>query len=181
MAGDAHRKRLHRYEIARQYRYLTFSCYQRLPLLVNDRIKRALLEQMIRARQMHRFALAAWVIMPEHVHLILRPHLPDSPVPVVLNAIKSPLSQRVLAHWRAVQAPILARLAKPGPVRFWQAGGGYDRNIFSEQELWEKIEYVHANPVRRGLVGRVVDWPWSSARWHEGERDEPIAMDPITL
>lgn len=55
---------------------------------------------------------------------------------------------------------------RPGrrTFRFWQEGGGYDRNIVEATTLRHVIEYVHANPVRRGLCERVDEWPWSS--WH---------------
>jgi putative transposase len=65
--------------------------------------------------------------------------------------------------------------------RFWQRGGGYDRNIRTVKEMHEKIAYIHANPVRRGLVERVADWPWSSWRaWDEGI-DDPLSIDRESL
>ena len=47
----------------------------------------------------------------------------------------------------------MAHVTKDGVVRyrFWQRGGGYDRNIYSDAEVWEKIDYIHANPIARGL------------------------------
>jgi len=64
-------------------------------------------------------------------------------------------------------------------THFWQDGGGYDRNIVSDRELYEKVQYIHDNPVRRGLIGRPADWPWSSARWYE--RREGLAMDSFPI
>jgi putative transposase len=61
--------------------------------------------------------------------------------------------------------------------RFWQRGGGYDRNITSTEALPAVIEYIHANPVRRGLVARAEDWEWSSARWYAGLRPVKLEMD----
>jgi putative transposase len=61
--------------------------------------------------------------------------------------------------------------------RFWQPGGGYDRNIDSVKTLGAIIDYIHANPVRRGLVLRPEDWPWSSACWYAGHRDVHLKMD----
>jgi putative transposase len=65
--------------------------------------------------------------------------------------------------------------------RFWQPGGGYDRNITSSETLLAMIEYIHANPVRRGLVARMEDWEWSSARWYAGIRPVKIEMDEQVL
>jgi len=62
-------------------------------------------------------------------------------------------------------------------IRFWQRGGGYDRNISSVKELLEKIGYIHLNPIRRKLVGLPEDWQWSSFRaWHDNV-DEPLTID----
>ena len=47
--------------------------------------------------------------------------------------------------------------------------------------LRSMIEYLHANPVRRGLVAKAEDWEWSSARWHAGMRPAPIAIDALAL
>ena len=62
--------------------------------------------------------------------------------------------------------------------RFWQRGGGYDRNIVELATILAVIEYIHNNPVRRGLVTCVTDWLWSSARWYEGMRPFILEMDP---
>ena len=61
--------------------------------------------------------------------------------------------------------------------RIWQPGGGYDRNVIDLSTVQEMIDYIHANPVRRGLVERAIDWEYSSARWYVGIRPVPIEMD----
>ena len=61
--------------------------------------------------------------------------------------------------------------------RFWLRGGGYDRNLRSVSDVHEKIQYIHANPVRRGLVVNPEDWLWSSARAWLCNVDEPIGID----
>ncbi len=163
------RKRLRRCEIDGHARFLTFSCYQRLPLLSNPDIRDPFAEQLFLARTRLDFKLIAWVVMPEHVHLLILPDQANASVPSVLSAIKRPFAAMVLARWRELEAPVLDRIRdRSGAERFWQAGGGYDRNIFSEGELREKIRYIHENPVRRGLVGREEDWVWSSARATRG-------------
>jgi putative transposase len=65
--------------------------------------------------------------------------------------------------------------------RFWQPGGGYDRNITSAEALRAMIDSLHANPVRRGLVARAEDWEWSSARWYAGLRPVKLEMDQGVL
>jgi len=64
--------------------------------------------------------------------------------------------------------PLLTIRQRPGVTtfRFWQEGPGYDRNLTEPKTVLHAIDYVHDNPVRRGLVRRAVDWKWSSARYH---------------
>ncbi len=114
------------------------------------------------------FQLYAWVVMPEHIHLLILP-VQMTTVTALLRRLKSPFAKRVIEQWRNVNAPILGRVTDAhGQTRFWQRGGGYDRNLFTDHELMEKIHYIHTNPVRRGLVDRPRDWGWSSARSYEG-------------
>jgi putative transposase len=65
--------------------------------------------------------------------------------------------------------------------RFWQRGGGYDRNLISKDAVISSIQYIHANPVRRGLVETPEDWPWSSARFYARREDYVMKMDDEIL
>lgn len=65
--------------------------------------------------------------------------------------------------------PVLDRLTDArGRRHFWQRGGGFDRNLVSEAHVRQKVDCIHANPVRRGLVTSPTDWGWSSARFYAG-------------
>ncbi|MBI1374711.1 MAG: hypothetical protein GC159_18485 [Phycisphaera sp.] len=104
----------------------------------------------------------------------------------ILTALKRPVSDAAKAHLVVTnQSDWLARLTvRKGDrdvFRFWQPGGGYDRNIYSDDELIEKISYIHNNPVRRGLVERAIDWPWSSARWWEARDEGHLRIDELVL
>lgn len=165
---STHRKQLKRYERRNDLRYLTCSCYQQLPLFKNDLIKDHFVEHLTRSQQELEFMVYAWVLMPEHFHLLIQPKDTNQTVEQVLRRIKASFAQSVVKRWDKLNAPILRRLIdKAGRRRFWQPGGGYDRNIYSEEELLEKIAYIHRNPVSRGLVNAPGDWPWSSVRWYE--------------
>ena len=61
--------------------------------------------------------------------------------------------------------------------RFWQRGGGYDRNVFEPATVYSQIEYMHNNPVRRGLCEQAEDWLWSSAADYAGLRTGPVRLD----
>jgi len=123
--------------------------------------------------------------MPEHVHLLILPH-EGTRISQILQTIKQPVAQRARIWLRRHRTALHASLCSVAPdgnvrFRFWQPGGGYDRNLWSRREIWRKVHYIHANPVRRGLVARPEEWPWSSWRaWHEG-LNEPIRIDRHSL
>lgn len=173
------RKRLVRREALLGSRYLTCSCYRRLPLFEQDWVKQAFVDALVRTHHRHGFGLIAWVVMPEHIHLLLIPHLPESPVPAILNMLKSSLSRRVLGRWRAKRSPRLNDVRTPsGDERFWQHGGGHDRNPDEHDGLMSIVRYIHRNPVRRGLVEKPADWPWSSVHWYLKQPSPIDLVDP---
>jgi putative transposase len=112
--------------------------------------------------------------MPEHVHLLVYPARPDADAQSIsrfLAAVKRPCSVNVKADLTASGSRLLKRLTvreRPGKTafRFWQEGPGYDRNLQTEGAVLAAIDYLHLNPVRRGLVKTATAWRWSSARWY---------------
>ena len=166
-----HRKRLRHYDEPGQAHELTFSCYRGLQLL-NSATCCTLLSQAIqRGITKQGFELIAFVYMPEHVHLIVYPVVPSATVARLLFAIKRPVSTRIKQHLLENDAQLVQKLTireRPGKrtFRFWQEGAGYDRNIVSIKTLRAAIDYVHNNPVRRGLCDSPGDWKWSSWRYY---------------
>ncbi len=161
---------------------MTFSCYRRLPFLSKDRKRFWLIQAIDAARRRWVFDLWAYVIMPEHAHLLLLPRQVDYQVVMILKAIKQPVARKALAYLRSESPQWLERVRIERPngrveYRFWQQGGGYDRNIHKAETAWSAVEYIHNNPVRRGLVDCPTDWEWSSARWYAGDRDVRLEMD----
>ena len=136
---------------------LTFTCYKRLPLLNRDRTRRWFVAALDRARTRLKFDLWAYVIMPEHAHVLLLPRDPVYDVALILKSIKQSVARRAIQFLRDEAPEWMPRLAVPTSKsvtehRFWQAGGGYDRNIDHVKTAWSSVEYIHRNPVRRGLV-----------------------------
>lgn len=66
-------------------------------------------------------------------------------------------------------------------IRFWQRGGGFDRNVWSERIVVQEIDYIHANPVRRGLCTRPEEWRWSSAAEYLGIRRGEVRLNLESL
>ena len=113
----------------------------------------------------------AYVFMPEHVHLLVRPLVPTCRIADVLWAIKRPSSYRMKKHIEKANPALVRELTvRDGPetrgFRFWQEGGGHDRNVTSVKDAVTAAEYLHNNPVRRGLCGSASEWKWSSWRYY---------------
>jgi putative transposase len=99
-------------------------------------------------RQWYGFWITGYVVMPEHVHLLVgEPERKN--LALGLQMLKQMVSRN--------RFPTSAH----GP--FWQERY-YDFNVWSEKKRVEKLRYIHRNPVSRGLAERPEDWPWSSFR-----------------
>jgi putative transposase len=181
-----HRKQVRSYNMPGHAHELTFSCFHRLPLLNRDRSRQWFLDALEATRSRRNLDLWAYVIMPEHVHVIVCPREPIYEVRLIRTALKVSVQRKALAFLRSNAPHFLNRLRDERPsgevhYRFWQRGGGYDRNITDPATLRTMVEYIHNNPVRRGLVARPVDWLWSSARFYEGVQDVPLQMDLLPV
>jgi putative transposase len=172
------RKRMKRREVPGDIRFVTFSCERRLPLLSNPAIADLYSGVMAAARARFGFELYAWVVMPEHVHMLVRPRV-GAPLGPALAHIKKSVAQRVIARWRELDAPVLRSITRPdGSPRFWQKGGGFDRNVRDLEEFTREVRYIHRNPVDRELVPTPELWRWSSVRWWMGQRAGEVECDP---
>ncbi|MCB9852356.1 MAG: transposase [Phycisphaerales bacterium] len=163
-----HHKTCRRYDLPGHAHALTFSCFNRLPFFRSDRACGWMAESIRRAREKHAFDLWAWVIMPEHVHLLLQPRKFEYSISAILKTIKQSVSNVAIWHVKAHRPDFIQRMTHILPdgsksVHFWQRGGGYDRNLWSPKYVWEMIDYIHANPVRRLLADNQFTWRWSSA------------------
>jgi putative transposase len=167
---------------------LTFSCYHGYPFLKAERTCQWLADAINKARARFDFHLWAYVFMPEHVHVVVYPRMPNYDMDVILKSIKQTVGQKAVRYLRQHDHEWLRRITVKRGKRvdryFWQPGGGFDRNETEPKAILAMIEYIHANPVRRGLVARPEDWRWSSAGWIEGKnslRPDPIDFGGDTL
>ena len=175
------RKTIHHYNDPGHAHFFTFSCYRQLPLLNRERTRHWFIQATVNAGEKHNFAILAYVIMPEHAHLIISPLLPVYDVAIFLKAVKQSVARKaklfLCDNNRAWLEKLTVQRGNRTVFRFWQTGPGYDRNIHSKEELFEKIIYIHNNPVRRGLVSKPEEWKWSSASWYSGERNVELVID----
>jgi putative transposase len=124
--------------------FITFSCYRRQCCLGTPEARDLFERSLDSMRLRYGFWITGYVVMPEHVHLLV-----SEPPDILLS--------------KAIQALKLSIAVRRSERPFWQARY-YDFNVYSEKKRAEKLRYMHRNPVTRGLVRKPWDWPWSSFR-----------------
>ena len=141
---------LHRSYGAHHLHFITYSCYQRLPYLRSASSRDLVLAILEQTRQRYRFVVVGYVVMPEHVHLLVSEPEVGTPS-TVLQVLKQRTARALLPTNRpnALRTP------------FWQERF-YDFNVFTTNKRVEKLRYMHRNPVKRGLVDSPEEWRWSS-------------------
>ncbi len=134
-----------RYQSQRCLHFITFSCYQRMKLLDSVAARDTFEHELERVRRWYGCFVTGYVVMPEHVHLLLSE--PErGKLSLLIQMLKQITSRK---------------LRPPDQPRFWQVRY-YDFPVWSEAKRIEKLRYIHRNPVKRGLVERPEDWKWSS-------------------
>jgi putative transposase len=119
------------------------------------------LDHIGKARAKFGFALFAYVIMPDHVHLLLSTF--QAGLPAIMNA------------WTSRSAVAMGRAPRESPC-VWQKRY-FDFILRRARDFSEKLLYIHENPVRAKLVSRAEDWPWSSAAYYMNRGSVPLLPD----
>ena len=161
--------------------FITAVAKNRLPVFRTEVIKSITVKAIGEARTSCGFLLFAYVIMPNHFHVVTdSPRKPST----VLQFIKGIVSRRVLGYLKDMKyEESLRKLEHDNWKRnhrysLWQ----HDSEVFSimsESTFMQKVNYIHQNPVRAGLVERMEDYRWSSLRFWEKcpKEDEPLRVD----
>jgi REP-associated tyrosine transposase len=143
--------------------FITFSCYHRQSFLNTTASRDIFVETLEETRQRYEFQVAGYVVMPEHVHLLV-----SEPKVGILSTVLQVVKQRTT---RKVNDVIKGQM--------WQRRF-YDFNVFTQEKQTEKLFYMHENPVKHGLVLSAEDWKWSSARFYSfGEQGVVKILDEI--
>src|SRR5262245_30544885 len=132
-----HRKRVKHYEGTGEPRFLTFSCFQRRPYLQSDRARNWCVTALQQAVATHDVALWAWVLMPEHVHLVIWPRKLSFRASGFLTSLKQSVANRA-GHYLRKEKPDWS--GRTEPFHFWQDGPGFDENLEDERAVWDTID-----------------------------------------
>ena len=150
---------LKRYQNTGGLHFITFSCYRRKPLLRTPGVPEMFEQALEQARVKYEFFVYGYVVMPEHVHLL----------------VSEPERATLATALKAIKQSVARRRVKTGE-HFWQ-GRYYDFNVGTPQKRIEKLKYIHRNPVHRGLVERPEDWRRSSYRYYATEEVGTVQIE----
>jgi putative transposase len=151
---------LKRFQQTKHFHFVTFSCYKRQPFLRTPEAKDTIERFLEQTRQQQCLCIAAYVLMPEHIHLLASEPLKDT-----------------LATFLQIFKQLTAReLKSPDQKQFWQRRY-YDFNVSSGEKYVEKLRYIHRNPVKRGLVAIPEDYRWSSFNHYATGEIGPVEIE----
>jgi putative transposase len=167
---------LHRTYGAHHLHFITCSCYRRLPLLDTARRRDRFLSILEQTRQRYRFVVVGYVVMPEHIHLLITE--PEVGNPSTVMQVLKQRTTRALLPKRKPTDPRQRNLfgEKPQCRAFWQARF-YDFNVWTTKKRVQKLRYMHRNPVKRRLVESPEQWRWSSYRFYGLGEAGPVRVN----
>jgi len=161
------RKKLKHYNIYYHAHELTFSCYHRYKYLNDPVLCDIFIEALALAKERFKFKIWAFVLMPNHVHLLMYPVYEKYDISIILKYIKGKSSfsyRRYILDQSLNRFDMFCVISKGKKVfRIWQPGGGFDRNLWTAKAIHYSIRYIEGNPVRAELVENPENWLWSSS------------------
>ena len=161
--------------------FITCSCYRRLPLFDSVRAKNLFVKIPGEVRDRHGLALACYVVIPNHIHLLISEPAKGTPS-TVMQVLKQRVSRRLRRKPRKKVSSQQLRLPFPHLhdllPQFWQPRF-YDFNVWSQGKFVEKLHYMHMNPVKREIVTHTRDWPWSSFSFYAKKQSGRVRIDSL--
>ena len=154
---------LKRFQESKQSHFVTFSCYRRQPFLRDARLCHTFVQSLEHTRRKYKFLVYGYVVMPEHVHLLVS----EPEVGVLATAVQ------------ALKISVARQATKFGAGddgTLWQTRY-HEHNVRTYESFVEKLRYIHRNPVKRGLVERPEDWTWSSFRHYATRETGPVEIE----
>jgi putative transposase len=167
--------------------FVTTSCYERRPLLGSGGNRDLFLQVLEQVRRRYRFVVVGYLVMPEHVHLLISEPERGDPS-IVMQVVKQSFARRLLREsppfenregWGSLGLDDRHERSDGGlgdERHVWQVRF-YDFVVFTEAKKVEKLRYMHRNPVKRGLVREPQEWAWSSFRHYAYGEAGPVLVN----
>ncbi len=168
--------------------FVTTGTVQRYHLFRRDVMKRLVADSLDCLRLRKRLKLYAFVIMPNHIHVIIQCNS-EAPLAAVMRDLKKHIADRLIRHYQAegnqsVLDLLASSVTRPDRQKYRVWEEGYDaRDIFSPDFLRQKMTYSHNNPCQPhwNLAERPEDYIWSSARFYLLGEPAIIPLDNANL
>lgn len=162
---------------------LTLRAHHRQPILVTPLVCAHLAQQIRAVSDQYKFSVWAFVFMPDHFHLLVQSKQLNYDIGEYLEAIKLAFHEKAVEILGLHAPQVLGRLRKQQGGKyvydFWQKTSGQNRNVEYSLPVRPLIQYLHENPVRRGLVAHALDWKWSSAGAYAGRPLAELQPDEV--
>src|ERR1043166_519763 len=149
--------------------FVTGNCLERIPVFTEPACCNAFLKELKALNQKWPSKLIAYVLMPDHFHLISNPR--DGCIKEFIRSLKSLSAKRIITNSNQFRFP-----GDSGGCHLWQQSFKAIP-LWSGWMIWQKINYIHANPVRGGLVRSTREYPWSSFHSFYSQAETPLAVD----
>ena len=173
---------LPRFHIEGHVYYITTVVYNRLRIFARPSFVMPLLDSLNFYRHSYEFKLLGYVIMPDHVHFIIWPSAKKA-VEAFLRSFKEFTAKRIIQLAEVEKTPNWVNAFRQAGAetrrsknKVWQ-DSYWDENVFTGDFLKQKLQYMHNNPVRAGLVSQPEDYPYSSYRNYENDQEWLIQID----
>jgi putative transposase len=173
---------LPRFHIEGYIYYITTVIYNRIPIFTRPSFIIPLFDSLNFYRYKQDFKLLGYVVMPDHIHLIIWP-FGESTVSDIMRDYKEFTSKRIIrqAEVERIEEWVTAfqqagQETGRSTNKVWQ-DSYWDTNVYTERFLRQKLNYMHRNPVRAGLVEYPEDYVYSSYRNYVFDEEWLIEID----
>lgn len=174
------------YNLHNQVHFITTNAFRRMPIFSDVDYCKIVIQKINFYREKYDFKLIGYVIMPDHVHLLVQP-LPRQNISDIMRDLKRSTATEIINRLKGENKIELLKCLRLPYIKnrnysfsLWQRRF-IDFNIFSEKKLYEKLEYIHNNPVKNELADNLSNWKFSSYKNYFEEDDSIITVDKIAM
>lgn len=160
--------------------FLTFSTFKRMSLLSDLDLAEIVARNIFSTSQDMNFDVWGYVIMPNHCHILCICREELYSISEYLANVKRQSAKECFGFRSNLRhACTSTRRGRKDEYRFWMPGGGFDKNLVDSRSILGALEYLHQNPVKKGLCESALDWRFSSAGFYEtGVSEWPLVRYP---